>query len=172
MKLKDKKIMSNKDSTETGELVWTKKFKPKHLKVGTEVKRRDGFKTSIEYIDADGPVTHGGGRSNRRCHFPDGSHFFGESEFDIVEILKAKKPKTKKPLDLRTAVVGSRITMSDGEKYKLKVVRIDGSSNTGLKFGGGVGWYHNTTGERLSNLEERIISLKPPKNKSKGEQPL
>lgn len=170
MKLKDKKIMSNKDSTETGELVWTKKFKPKHLKVGTEVKRRDGFKTSIEYIDADGPVTHGAGHSDRRCHRHDGSHFFGESEFDIVEILKAKKPKTKKPLDLRTAVVGSRITFSSGQKAVVDGVGFDGSDATFIAHDHlevKAGWYCNISGERVGDADApHIIKLKQPKTDS------
>ena len=146
---------------------WTNKFKPKHLTVGTRVKHRDGVITTIVMIDGVEPVTCDGIQGRVKFHYPDGTHRFWDSQYDIVSVLKAVKDKT---LDLRKAVVGSRITFSSGQKAVVAVVEVDGSCSTFISHDNPNvkdGWYYNISGEYVSaEGEPRIIKLKPPKKDS------
>ena len=147
---------------------WTNKFKPKHLTVGTQVKHRDGVITTIVRIDGVEPITSVGIKGRVKIHYPDGTHRYGDSQYDIVSVLKAVKDKT---LDLRKAVVGSRITFSNGQKAVVDVVEVDGSNSTFIGLDNPHvpdGWYYNISGERCGDGEAPlIIKLKQPKKDSK-----
>ena len=146
---------------------WTNKFKPKHLTVGTQVKYRAGVIATIVTIEGDEPVTRVGIEGRVKIHDPDGTHRFKDSQYDIVSVLKAVKDKT---LDLRKAVVGSRITFSNGQKAVVVSVYVDGSDSTFIGHDNPDvkdGWYYNISGERCGDEgAPRIIKLKSPKKDS------
>lgn len=152
--------MSNTSKT----MKWTSKFKPKHLTVGTQVQLRNGTVTTIKTVDEDGLITRGSCGCGDMCHRANGEHFYGVSEHDIVRVSKASKDKT---LDLRKAVVGSRITFSNGQKAVVYFVDLDGSDSTFIGHDSPDvkdGWHLNTNGKRESDESApRIIKLKPPK---------
>lgn len=146
---------------------WTKKFKPKHLTVGTQVKHRDGVVSTIVGMVGIKPFTRVGIQGRVKFHSQDGTHRFGESQYDIVSVLKAVKDKH---LDLRKAVRGSRITFSNGQKAVVDVVEVDGSDSTFISHDNPNvkdGWYFNISGGRCADEgAPRIIKLKPPKKDS------
>lgn len=145
---------------------WTNKFKPKHLTVGTQVKRRDGAIATIVRMVGINIITRVGIRGRIRSHSPDGTHRFGDSQYDIVSVLKAVKDKT---FDLRKAVVGSRITFSIGQKAVVDFVEVDGSDSTFIRHDNPNvkdGWYYNSGEHYSDGGAPRIIKLKPPKKDS------
>lgn len=152
--------MSNTSKT----MKWTSKFKPKHLTVGTQVQLRNGTFTKITWVDQAGLITQGRLDGCDNSHYANGEHFFGESQYDIMNVRKVVKDKT---LDLRKAVVGSRITFSNGQKAVVYFVDLDGSDSTFIGHDSPDvkdGWYLNTNGKRESDESApRIIKLKPPK---------
>jgi len=155
--------MSNTEKT----MKWSSKFKPKHLTEGTWVQLRNGTFTTIKTVDEDSLITRGSCGCGDRCHRANGEHFYGTSEHDIVRVSKASKDKT---LDLRKAVVGSRITFSNGQTAVVRNVEQDGSDSTLIRTDNNRyrdGWYFNFSGGHASDEgAPRIIKVKPPKKGS------
>lgn len=148
-------------------VTWTSKVKPKHLTIGTVVQLRNGVFTTIVRMDGVSPITRVKPQGGVKFHRPDGTHHFGEPQYDIVKVLKAAKDK---PLDLRKAVVGSRVVFSTGETAVVTEVDLDGSETTHLSLSNTRlcdGWYVNHSGEYFGETSRpRIIKVKPPKKGS------
>ena len=155
--------MSNTSKT----MKWTSEFKPKHLTAGTKVQLRNGTFTKIKAVAEDSLITQGRLDDCDKRHRANGEHFYGESQYDIMNVRKAAKDK---PLDLRKAVVGSRVVFSTGETAVVTEVDLDGSETTHLSLSNTRlcdGWYFNHSGEYLGETSRpRIIKVKPPKKDS------
>lgn len=155
--------MSNTEKT----MQWSSKFKPTHLTVGTRVQLRNGAFTKIRMADEVGLITCGRHGAFDNCHRGNGAHYFGNPQYDIVKVHKAVKDK---PLDLRKAVVGSRITFSSGQKAVVSGVGFYGHDAVFIahdQLEVKAGWYYNISGERVGDADApHIIQLKQPKKDS------